>query len=205
MLPELVERIASMLNHFLFKLVGDKNKDLKVKNPEAYGFDPVKLLLSIATIITHFAPLPEFGQAVVRDDRSYDERNMRKAITVLSAKMAMRHEALNIFRSFCNRCVELKAATEEAEAELGEVPDEFLCEITADIMDDPVLLPSGKVTDRKNICRHLLSDETDPYSRARLTVDMLVSDTALKARIETFRQSRKRITQESGAESMDVE
>ena len=49
---QLVERIASMLNHFLFKLVGDKNKDLKVKNPEKYHFDPVRLLNFVATIIT---------------------------------------------------------------------------------------------------------------------------------------------------------
>jgi len=191
MLPELVERIASMLNHFLVKLVGDKNKDLKVKNPEKYHFDPVKLLNFVAKIITHFAPLPEFGQAVVRDDRSYDQKNMRKAIKVLSSKMVMAHEALVAFESFCNKCIELKAIEEEEEAELGDVPDEFCCEITADIMEDPVTLPSGKVCDRKNICRHLLSDETDPFSRKRLTPDMLVPDSELKARIEAFRREKR--------------
>jgi len=204
MLPELVERIASMLNHFLVKLVGDKNKDLKVKNPEKYHFDPVKLVRFVASIITHFADLPEFGQAVVRDDRSYDQKNMRKAIKVLSSKMVMSHEGLVRFERFCNRCVQLKATEEEEEAELGDIPEEFCCEITSDIMDDPVVLPSGKICDRKNICRHLLSDETDPYSRKRLTVEMLVPDAALKERIGHFRLSRKRSAQASSSQQMDL-
>jgi hypothetical protein len=38
-----------------------------------------------------------------------------------------------------------------------------------------VLLPtSGNIMDRTSIMRHLLSDETDPFNRKRLTTDMLV-------------------------------
>lgn len=41
-------------------------------------------------------------------------------------------------------------------------------------MTDPVILPtSGKTMDRSVITRHLLSDQSDPFNRAKLTVDML--------------------------------
>jgi len=40
-------------------------------------------------------------------------------------------------------------------------------------MSDPVLLPSGHTVDRATITRHLLSDSTNPFNRAHLTVDML--------------------------------
>jgi ubiquitin conjugation factor E4 B len=41
-------------------------------------------------------------------------------------------------------------------------------------MTDPVKLPSGTTIDRPTIVQHLLSDETDPFNRSKLTVDMLV-------------------------------
>ena len=40
-------------------------------------------------------------------------------------------------------------------------------------MENPVRLPSGTIMERSVICRHLLSSETDPFSRQHLTVDML--------------------------------
>jgi len=202
MLPELAYRIASMLNYFLVQLVGAKSKNLKVKNPDKYLFNPAKLLLTVCTIITQFSPLPEFAQAVVKDDRSFDPSNMRKALKVLSQRMSMPLDGLEMLEQFCERCVALKQQEDEEEAELGEVPDEFLCEITMDIMEDPVRLPSGKVVDRKNICRHLLSDETDPYSRKRLTVDMLEPAPDIKAKIEAFRASKK--GSRSAAVNMEV-
>jgi hypothetical protein len=45
-------------------------------------------------------------------------------------------------------------------------------------MEDPVILPSSNNTmDRSAITRHLLSDPTDPFNRARLTIDMLQPST----------------------------
>jgi len=42
-----VERIASMLNYFLFQLVGPQRKALKVKEPEKYEFRPKELLSQV--------------------------------------------------------------------------------------------------------------------------------------------------------------
>lgn len=41
------------------------------------------------------------------------------------------------------------------------------------VMEDPVILPSGKVMDRPVIIRHLLNSSTDPFSRQPLSEDML--------------------------------
>eukprot|EP00967_Tisochrysis_lutea_P025229 scaffold29051_cov28-Tisochrysis_lutea.AAC.4 len=194
MLPELVGRVASMLNYFLAQLVGPKCSNLKVKEPEKYHFHPKKLLLNIATIITHFAPFDAFGQAVVRDERSYNPNNMGKAVRVLASGLPpiMGQKGLLALEAFRSKCIDLKAAEQEEEENLGEIPDDFLDPITMEIMVDPVRLPSGTVIDRPTICRHLLSDETDPFTRQRLTVEMLVPDEDMKKRIEEFRLSRKR-------------
>jgi len=41
------------------------------------------------------------------------------------------------------------------------------------VMLDPVELPSGTIMDRSVITRHLLNSNTDPFSRQKLTEDML--------------------------------
>lgn len=43
------------------------------------------------------------------------------------------------------------------------------------VMEDPVVLPSSKMTvDRSTIMSVLLSDANDPFNRAPLTLDMVV-------------------------------
>lgn len=75
----------------------------------------------------------------------------------------------------------------------NEPPDEFVDPILACVMQDPVILPdSGITVDRNTIERHLLSQETDPFNRSKLTVDMLKPDTELKAKIDAWLATRRR-------------
>ena len=90
---------------------------------------------------------------------------------------------------------------QSVEEEMGEVPDEFQDPITAELMTDPVRLPSGHVVDRSVIQRHLLSDENDPFSRAKLTVDMLVPDAELKEKIDEWRASKRRASAEGAMDT----
>ena len=49
-----------------------------------------------------------------------------------------------------------------------------------------MILPGSKVTmERSVIARHLLSDQTDPFNRSELTLDMVTDDDALKVRTQT--------------------
>ena len=166
-----------------------------MREPEKYNFHPKALLHTIVTVMLNFAPFPEFEHAMVRDERSFDPGNLRKAVRVLSRSatdLTVRPEHMQALEAFATRCVEAKEEMAAAEEELGEVPDEFQDPITADLMADPVRLPSGHSIDRAVITRHLLSDETDPFSRQRLTVEMLVDDTELKAKIEAWKAEQRR-------------
>ena len=51
-----------------------------------------------------------------------------------------------------------------------------------------MILPGSKVTmERSVIARHLLSDQTDPFNRSELTLDMVTDDDALKVRTQPER------------------
>ncbi|CAO2820573.1 unnamed protein product [Amaranthus hypochondriacus] len=189
LLPEMVERVASMLNYFLLQLVGPQRKSLSLKDPEKYEFRPKHLLKQIVNIYVHLARGDKesvFPAAISRDGRSYNEQLFGAAADVLFRI----GEDGRIVQEFVALGAKAKAAAAEAmdaENALGDIPDEFLDPIQYTLMKDPVILPSSKVTvDRSVILRHLLSDSTDPFNRSPLNPDMLIPDYELKAKIEEF-------------------
>merc|ERR1719400_913751 len=69
--PELADRLAAMLDHVLEQLTnGPKCKNLKVKNPEKYGWDPKWLLSHLIDIYLHLDS-PKLIQAVANDQRAF--------------------------------------------------------------------------------------------------------------------------------------
>ncbi|XP_062215293.1 probable ubiquitin conjugation factor E4 isoform X2 [Phragmites australis] len=203
LLPEMVERVSSMLNYFLLQLAGPQRKSLTVKDPEKYEFKPKQLLKQIATIYVHITRGDKeaiFPAAISKDGRSYNDQLFASAANILW-KIGGDPQ---IIQEFMQLAVKAKVAVSEAmdaEAILGDIPDEFLDPIQYTLMKDPVILPSSRVTiDRPVIIRHLLSDSTDPFNRSHLTRDMLIPNTELKAQIEEFvrsQQSRKRTAAKS--------
>ncbi|KAF6171741.1 hypothetical protein GIB67_007262 [Kingdonia uniflora] len=194
LLPEMVERVANMLNYFLLQLVGPQRKSLSLKDPEKYEFRPKQLLKQIVEIYVHLArgdTVNIFPAAISRDGRSYNEQLFTAAADVLRRI----GEDTRVIQEFVELGEKAKVAASEAmdvEAALGEIPDEFLDPIQYTLMKDPVILPSSKTTvDRPVIQRHLLSDSSDPFNRSFLTQDMLIPDVELKARIEAFIRSHE--------------
>lgn len=73
------------------------------------------------------------------------------------------------------------------------VPDEFLDPIVMTMMEDPVLLPDSKITvDRSTIQRHLMSQNTDPFSRTELKIDMVTPNVELKEKIDEFLKRKRK-------------
>ena len=76
--------------------------------------------------------------------------------------------------------------------ELGEIPEEFLDPLMFTLMEDPVILPSSKISiDRSTIKAHLLSDSTDPFNRMPLKLEDVIDDVELKQKITEFKQLKK--------------
>ena len=62
----------------------------------------------------------------------------------------------------------------------------------ATLMEDPVILPTSHNTvDRSTIRQHLLSDPNDPFNRAPLKIEEVISDTGLLEKITAFKAERK--------------
>mmetsp|Transcript_6829 Transcript_6829/g.17454 ORF Transcript_6829/g.17454 Transcript_6829/m.17454 type:complete len:842 (+) Transcript_6829:170-2695(+) len=201
LVPEMVDRIATMLNYFLRFLVGPERKQLKVKNPEKYGWSPHKMLSQIMRIYMHLAAADhkgDFATAIARDGRSYSRNLFVEAHSLADRLVLLPPDELDFFSTFMDKVASQVAADAEEDEVLGDnIPDEYLDPIQYTLMQDPVMLPSSKVVlDRATIQRHLLSDPTDPFNRSQLSADMLEPQDELKEEITKWlNNQRKRMKQ----------
>ncbi|KAH9179139.1 ubiquitin elongating factor core-domain-containing protein [Lactarius sanguifluus] len=212
MLPEIVDRLAAMLDYNLDALVGPRCNDLVVENKEKYHFNPRQLLSDVVQVYLNLSNQPGFSRAVAGDGRSYRKELFEGAARRCSKYNLKSPNEIEQLRLFVVKVEEAKV-TLEAEDDLGEVPDEFLGlsallsswpallnehlffpdPLMCTLMRDPVILPSSRaVVDRSTIKSHLLSDAKDPFNRVPLTIEDVTPDTELKERIEAFLVERRK-------------
>ncbi|XP_040182344.1 ubiquitin conjugation factor E4 B isoform X1 [Rana temporaria] len=180
--PELGPRLAAMLNFNLQQLCGPKCRDLKVENPEKYGFEPKKLLDQLTDIYLNL-DCPRFAKAIADDQRSYSKELFEEVISKMRKAGIKSTIAIEKFKLLAEKVEEIVARNARAEIDYSDAPDEFRDPLMDTLMLEPVRLPSGTIMDRSIILRHLLNSSTDPFNRQTLTENMLEPVPELKERI----------------------
>ncbi|KHN98331.1 ubiquitin fusion degradation protein 2 [Metarhizium album ARSEF 1941] len=208
-MPEIVFRLASMLNYNLETLAGKKAAaELSVSNKDKYHFRPIQLLSDFVDIYLHLGYSHVFVNAVAADGRSYKSEVLDRVTRILTSKNAKDPSDLAQWEKVKAQFEEAKHELDQAELDLGDIPAEFEDPIMGDLMKDPVLLPSRHIVDRSTIVQHLLSDAKDPFTRQPMTIDDAIPQTELKQRIVQWREDRVRIAKEqavaSKGEQMDT-
>ncbi|XP_032904000.1 ubiquitin conjugation factor E4 B isoform X6 [Amblyraja radiata] len=188
--PELGPRLAAMLNFNLQQLCGPKCRDLKVENPEKYGFEPKKLLDQLTDIYLHL-DCPRFAKAIADDQRSYSKELFDEVISKMRKAGIKSTIAIEKFRLLAEKVEEIVTKNARAEIDYGDAPDEFRDPLMDTLMNDPVRLPSGAIMDRSIILRHLLNSPTDPFNRQHLTENMLEPVPELKERIHAWMRAKQ--------------
>lgn len=211
-MPEIVSRLASMLNYNLETLAGKKAAaELNVENRDKYHFRPIQLLSDFVEIYLNLGSSTVFVEAVAADGRSYKPEVLDRVTHILTSKHQKDPAEMARWEKMKARFLAAKQALDQAELDLGDIPAEFEDPIMGDLMRDPVLLPSKHVVDRSTIVQHLLSDAKDPFTRQPMTLEDAIPDTELKERIERWREERiqeakKKLAEGQGttAEAMDT-
>ncbi|XP_063001468.1 ubiquitin conjugation factor E4 B isoform X1 [Elgaria multicarinata webbii] len=188
--PELGPRLAAMLNFNLQQLCGPKCRDLKVENPEKYGFEPKKLLDQLTDIYLQL-DCPRFAKAIADDQRSYSKELFEEVISKMRKAGIKSTIAIEKFKLLAEKVEEIVAKNARAEIDYSDAPDEFRDPLMDTLMTDPVRLPSGTIMDRSIILRHLLNSSTDPFNRQTLTENMLEPVPELKEQIQAWMRDKQ--------------
>uniref|UniRef100_A0A8C5USW4 Ubiquitin conjugation factor E4 n=1 Tax=Microcebus murinus TaxID=30608 RepID=A0A8C5USW4_MICMU len=188
--PELGPRLAAMLNFNLQQLCGPKCRDLKVENPEKYGFEPKKLLDQLTDIYLQL-DCARFAKAIADDQRSYSKELFEEVISKMRKAGIKSTIAIEKFKLLAEKVEEIVAKNARAEIDYSDAPDEFRDPLMDTLMTDPVRLPSGTIMDRSIILRHLLNSPTDPFNRQTLTENMLEPVPELKEQIQAWMREKQ--------------
>lgn len=208
-MPEIVQRLADMLDYNLDAMVGPKSLNLRVDNLQEYGFNPRALLSELVDVYINLMNRESFIFAVARDGRSYKPVNFEKAADILRKWSLKSPEELKKWEQLQRKVKGAKEMDEQEEEDLGEVPDDFLDPLIYTLMEDPVILPASRMSiDRSTIRSHLLSDPHDPFNRVPLKMEDVIPDTELKAKITAFKTERlaerRKAREQSAPEKMDT-
>lgn len=205
-MPEIVTRLASMLNYNLQTLAGAKaSAELSVRDKEKYHFRPIQLLSDFVEIYLNLGSSVVFIEAVASDGRSYKPEVLDRVSHILRKRNQMDPVEIGKWDKLKVKFVQSKQIIDQAEMDLGEIPAEFEDPIMGDLMTDPVLLPSKHIVDKSTIAQHLLSDPKDPFTRQPMTIDDAVPQVELKEKIEKWKAERVQAAREKLQETvMDI-
>lgn len=204
-MPEIVVRLAGMLNYNLESLVGPKRNQLKVEDARKYHFDPKVLLSDFIHVYLNLGSKSEFLKAVAGDGRSYKPSNFEAASQILQHTLGKPPEMVAAWDDLRKRVAEAKDELDQTELDLGEIPPEFEDPIMGDLMSDPVILPSRHIMDRSTIVQQLLSSPKDPYSNVPMTLEDVVPADDLRKQIEAWKAERIALARaKASGEPMDT-
>lgn len=204
-MPEVVQRLADMLDYNLDALVGPKQKQLKVDRPEQYGWAPLELLSDLFDVYLNLQSRESFHLAVARDGRSYKATVFENAINLVHRFGLKSSDQIEEFRGLLTAVEKRRAEDLQEEEDLGEIPDELMDPIMGDLMREPVILPNSKqVVDLGTIKQHLLSDPTDPFNRMPLKIEEVIPDEETKQKVLAFIAERRAAARAGAGEAGDA-
>lgn len=190
-MPEIVSRLAAMLDYNIEILAGPRSHELKTANNAELGFNPRALLPEIVDIYLRLGSSPSFIEAVAADGRSYKPEIFAASSRIIANRSLKDPADQEAWHQLQAKFKAAKEILDQDEADFGEdIPEEFEDPIMGMLMTDPVILPSKAIVDRSTITQHLLSDPKDPYTRMPMTLDDVVPADDLRRRVEEWKKER---------------
>ncbi|KAG8832211.1 hypothetical protein FRC17_001747 [Serendipita sp. 399] len=172
--PEIVGRLAAMLNYVLDQLAGPRCADLKTKDLDKYKFDPREMLSKVLQIYINLSSESAFIQAIATEGRSYRKGLFDSALHIARSRVLKSPEELDTFARFAVRVEEVRLAMDEED--ITEYPEEFEGKVSFLHFAACCLHPEQilAVVDLSTIKSHLLSDPTDPFNRVPLKIEDVI-------------------------------
>ncbi len=85
------------------------------------------------------------------------------------------------------RCIDIPDTIPE------EIPNEFLCPITTEIMKDPVILTDGHVYEKQAIQKWLANNDTSPMTKVKVDKSMIIPCFVLRKLIQDFLENSSKL------------
>ena len=162
--------ILIMLN----KTTTDKVEQFKIKSMITLEFSISKLFIFINKMFQYLISVNSNEKKLVKligKNDNYTKGSITKMIAVLQNMNAISYIDYTTLYYFDTQICNLKETLESLEDR--EPPDELCDPIMSTLIEEPIMLPNDIIVDYGVISRHLLNNDTNPFNREHLTIDLL--------------------------------
>jgi ubiquitin conjugation factor E4 B len=146
------------------------------------------MISDLVNIYINVAEFDDICKEICQDERSYSDD-----LLIDLGKTANKHnlvtpQKLNQMENMINKLIEIQNSNQVMKKLLEDLPEQYTCSLTYEMMMDPVKLPnSGSIVDRKSIKQHImLNGQTDPFSRQTLKLEDCIELPAFKKEISEW-------------------
>lgn len=134
----------------------------------------------------------ERSLAALKEQETTKETNGKSEGEGMSNEFTRKKEEIEEKRDSCMAQLNDLFAKVDERRRKREVPDYLCGKISFEILQEPVITPSGITYERKDIEEHLQRvGHFDPVTRVRLTQDQLIPNLAMKEVVDTFLQENE--------------
>ena len=170
-------------------------KKYKINDKHDIDFTPINILITLKSLLIGLI-MNRSNESVVIEiiskNGNYIENSILRMINILNKKDKIKTIEYS-YLSYLDNKINVKL---DNNIEI-DIP-EYLCDPIMDtLIEFPIMLPNNIIIDRSTISRHLLTNETNPFDRTPLTMDILkkYNETPeIQIKIEEFKLKLKEFT-----------
>ncbi|CAL7936027.1 unnamed protein product [Xylocopa violacea] len=134
----------------------------------------------------------ERNLAVLKEQETAKDTDDKTEGETTAIEFTRKREEIEEKRDICMAQLNDLFAKVDERRRKREVPDYLCGKISFEILQEPVITPSGITYERKDIEEHLQRvGHFDPVTRVRLTQDQLIPNLAMKEVVDTFLQENE--------------
>ena len=189
----LCDEIKYCLNNILVSLINNltkkDKKKYKVNDKTNLDFEPINILIILKSILIELI-FKRHNENIVIDviseNDNYIQHSILRLINILNKKNKIKSLEYS-YLSYLDTKIDVKLKDKI----IYEIPDELCDPIMDTLIENPVMLPNNIIIDYGTISRHLLNNESNPFNRELLTLEILDSynkKESIKTKIDEFKE-----------------
>ena len=208
-------KIGGLINFYAQRMSSKSYRNYKFDGIKELGLKPLQFIKTLVLFYYRMRNSKKMKDALISDQRSFSKEVLIDIGRTAFKKKLVSNDVLDSFNNLIFELEEMKQEKDMYNNIINECPDEYNCQLTYNFMENPVYLPSSHLTvDIAAIKQHItLNGEYDPYTREKLTIDMVKPLPELKEKIDewynektkTLREELKNRKKDQGIKDIDNE
>lgn len=189
--PIIMDKVTKTTLSFI-NLFANHSEYIRAVLAQNPSIDYYSLFVSVLKFTIGCASNKEFIDTLLNNQMYAAEKMLPNAIDYLKKVRPGENTSLiETLSKFSNVINQRKVELDQVKINYDDAPDEFIDELTYDLMNEPMKLPSGQHIDVETLKTYLLTKQENPFTTTPMKFEDCVLDTELKQKIDEYKKRKQ--------------